>query len=210
MEFQKEYVKCVWSDDLRGVKCLCADTVTKLKEKVEHNSEELHYFVPSTEIVCEPGCTDFPFNIKDNAASFRYVYADLYYEFRLALIAGKTLQFSADGKNDWEDVKGDDARGKMGRWAACCFRIKVEEEKSRKPYTKQMFHEIFGFNAVWLCRDEDFFLVTNVTDKGIVAGALSLHFDWAELADEKDCYFAYNGNPYIPCYQIVQEEIKDE
>lgn len=95
-KFEKQYVYCMWSDELEGKKVFYEDGLEDLRNDLLNNE--------CRQKVTKSDNFDCPFHI--NESDWRFVYYDPYYDLKLALEQGQTLQIQTD-KNTWEDIEGE-------------------------------------------------------------------------------------------------------
>lgn len=96
-KFDKRFIHCVWDDALNGKSVFAADDVIELKAKVEESFPIRTYVSQSDE-------PKLPFSC--HGGNYTFVYYDPYYDLKLALEQGQTLQIQTD-KNTWEDIEGE-------------------------------------------------------------------------------------------------------
>lgn len=98
-KFDKRFIHCVWDESLKEKRCFLADNVVELQERVESNATKFLY------TVVRQHHGTYPFQVDYNLV-FPFCYYDPYYDLKLALEQGQTLQIQTD-KNTWEDTEGE-------------------------------------------------------------------------------------------------------
>lgn len=130
-KFDKKYVHFMWSDELKGKVCVLEDYIGELQQRVEQHDEQYIH------TVIDKYNANYPFYTQGRE-HFSFCYYDPYYEFKIALEQGKTIQgktiltgewVDMAGKNiDWDNVDGYELRIKpevkpvtnreLARWLA--------------------------------------------------------------------------------------------
>lgn len=127
--FEERYIHRVWSNELEGKKVFFADYEDDIRSIVENNNVNFYGTV-----VRPRGDGRFPFHMEDDAY-YAFCYYDPYYDMKVALEQGKTIQgknrltgewVDMAGKNiDWDNVEGYE------------LRVKPDEPKESKPVTNR-------------------------------------------------------------------------
>lgn len=121
MKFELKYVRCTWSEDMKGTKFFVAPRISELKRIVEEG-----YLVGYGSIE-ETDSLDFPFRSKTGEA-WRFAYFDPYFTLKQAREEGKTIERFWKSENEWEEWIDDEFPGDLA-----LYRIKP----SREPVTNR-------------------------------------------------------------------------
>ena len=98
-KFDKRFIHCVWDESLKEKRCFLADSIVELQERVESNNTKFLY------TVVKQYHGDYPFQVSYDLV-FTFCYYDPYYDLKVALEQGQTLQIQTD-ENTWEDIEGE-------------------------------------------------------------------------------------------------------
>ena len=130
--FDKKYVHFMWDDELEGKEGFFSDSIDILKIYVEDNDDNL------IGNVSDSNRGNLPFH-KNCGGVFRFFYYDPNYEVKRAYAEGKQIQFRYSGDAEWDDCKGEPLCDDD-----CEYRIKPEEQKTRRMTYREL--------AEWLAK----------------------------------------------------------
>ena len=104
MEFEKEFVRCMYDEELVGKTCIFADDLPSLREHVATCDNDYIDTLAAPSISGDESMDDmrFPFYTTKANECYRFVYYDPNLECKMAFEQGKQIQYYDSG--EWFDV----------------------------------------------------------------------------------------------------------
>ena len=129
--FDKKFVHFMWDDELDGKEGFVAETIAGLKRAVNCSQAGIKTSVRMAD--------DHIFVSNTSNRRYNFFYYDPYYRIKRAYAEGKQIQFRYPGDAEWDDCKGEPLCDDD-----CEYRIKPEEQKTRRMTYREL--------AEWLAK----------------------------------------------------------